>query len=308
MLHIITDEIEIKECQEKMKTLLEKSLNLEGEYTIGFPSGSWTTSVIYDDNIWFNSYEMEEDKDNPSPRFWNGFGSAKELEKNKSNNIIVEINVPTNGINRRVSGFFAKNNKTDEILLMHRGKIGGGRKGIGKNAFLAWYQPVIQQVNSNDGKKEEAFIITSLKPKKFIGGLTSFVEKVSQFKELVTTGIITGVTYISDEELDSKLPNDEDDKKPRKKKVSTTSYERDPYVSEYAKRRANGKCQLCSEKAPFNDIIGKPYLEAHHIIWLSKGGADSINNTVALCPNCHRKMHILDIKQDVNYLQNKIKS
>lgn len=308
MLQIITDELEIRECQGELKTLLEKNLNLEGNYTIGFPGGNWDTSVIYNKKIWFVGYEIEESEDNPSPRFWNGFGLAKQFEKNKSNDITVEINVPTNGINRRVSGFFAKNNKTDEIFLMHRGKVGGGRKGIGKNAFLGWYESDVQQVDSGDGKTEEALIITSLKPKDFIGGLTSFIEKVSQFKVLATSGIITEATFIPDQELDSKLPNDEEDKKPKKKKVSTTGYERNPYVVEYAKRRASGKCQLCLEKAPFNNVIGKPYLEAHHIIWLSKGGSDSISNTVALCPNCHRKMHILNEKQDVSRLKDIIKS
>jgi len=307
MLHIIADEVEIRECQEELEILLRKNLNLESEYTIGFPGGSWNTSVLYDENIWFTSDEIEE-ADSASPRFWNGFGLVKELAKNKSNNIAVEINIPTNGINRRVSGFFAKNNKTDEILLMHRGKVGGGRKGIGKNAFLSWYQPTMQQVINDKGKIEEALIITSLKPKKFINGLTSFIEKVSRFKVLATTGVITETTYISDEDLNSKISSNESNKKPKKKQVKTTSYERNQYVVEYAKRRANGKCQLCLEKAPFNNSIGKPYLEAHHIIWLSKGGADSINNTVALCPNCHRKMHILNLEQDIIHLQKTIKS
>lgn len=84
--------------------------------------------------------------------------------------------------------------------------------------------------------------------------------------------------------------------------VQATSYIRDPYVSEYAKRIANGKCQLCGEDAPFTDKYGKPYLETHHIEWLSKGGADTIENTVALCPNCHRKMHVLDLEEDVQRL------
>ena len=82
----------------------------------------------------------------------------------------------------------------------------------------------------------------------------------------------------------------------------TTTYMRDRYVSEYAKQRANGVCQLCNLPAPFIDRDGKPYLESHHIIWLSDGGADSICNTVALCPNCHRKMHALNLDEDIKKL------
>lgn len=85
--------------------------------------------------------------------------------------------------------------------------------------------------------------------------------------------------------------------------VKTTTFIRDPYVSEYVKRAANGNCQLCERKAPFKDKDRNPYLETHHIDWLSKGGADTIENTVALCPNCHRKMHILNLEQDISKLK-----
>jgi len=46
----------------------------------------------------------------------------------------------------------------------------------------------------------------------------------------------------------------------------------------------------------------------HHIEWLSRGGQDTIDNTAALCPNCHRKMHALDIESDKKLLKNKVKS
>lgn len=84
--------------------------------------------------------------------------------------------------------------------------------------------------------------------------------------------------------------------------TASGSYIRDRYVSEYAKRRAHGICQLCAEPAPFIDCNGIPFLETHHIIRLADGGADSIENTVALCPNCHRKMHILNLDEDVRKL------
>jgi 5-methylcytosine-specific restriction protein A len=80
--------------------------------------------------------------------------------------------------------------------------------------------------------------------------------------------------------------------------VQSVQYERDPFVSQYTKQQANGICDLCLKPAPFKDSKGQPYLESHHIEWLSKGGLDSVENTVALCPNCHRKMHVLDDAED----------
>lgn len=57
----------------------------------------------------------------------------------------------------------------------------------------------------------------------------------------------------------------------------------------YTLKRANGICQLCNQPAPFLNKNGIPFLEVHHIDFLSEGGSDTIYNTVALCPNCHRK-------------------
>lgn len=88
-----------------------------------------------------------------------------------------------------------------------------------------------------------------------------------------------------------------------KREVTLTQFSRDPYIAEFAKRRAKGICQLCMKPAPFIKKNGEPYLETHHIIWLANGGEDSTENTVALCPNCHRKMHIINNVDDLNYLQ-----
>lgn len=74
-------------------------------------------------------------------------------------------------------------------------------------------------------------------------------------------------------------------------------YVRNPYVAAYAKRLAGGICDLCRAPAPF-EAIGGPYLEAHHVEWLAHGGADVVDNVVALCPNCHRRVHVLDMSED----------
>ncbi len=92
-------------------------------------------------------------------------------------------------------------------------------------------------------------------------------------------------------------------KKPKEVTSTVIQKVRDPYIAEYARRRANGICQLCGVPAPFNRADGTPYLESHHIKWLADGGEDSIENTAALCPNCHRKMHIVGDPEDVEWLK-----
>ena len=95
-------------------------------------------------------------------------------------------------------------------------------------------------------------------------------------------------------------------RKPGTRNVITIQYERNEAVTEFAKRIANGCCQLCREIPPFNNLDGSPYLETHHIDWLSEGGSDTIENTAALCPNCHAKMHVVDDKKDRKYLKDLI--
>ncbi len=86
------------------------------------------------------------------------------------------------------------------------------------------------------------------------------------------------------------------------RRQTMNTFVRDRYISEYAKRRAHGICQLCGQPAPFVKKNGEPFLETHHIIWLADGGEDSLENTVALCPNCHRKMHECNLEEDVDKL------
>lgn len=107
---------------------------------------------------------------------------------------------------------------------------------------------------------------------------------------------------LSDSELFEKAKK-HGNSKPKGRISTTSSYLRNTYIAEASKRRANGICQLCGQPAPFNDKNGNPYFESHHIIWLSEGGPDTLDNTAALCPNCHKKMHIVNDIEDVQKLQ-----
>ena len=79
---------------------------------------------------------------------------------------------------------------------------------------------------------------------------------------------------------------------PKKIEFVSISFIRNPDVVAEVLSRANGHCEYCQNPAPFVRRADKsPYLEVHHIKMLSEGGEDTVANAVALCPNCHRKVH-----------------
>ncbi len=82
------------------------------------------------------------------------------------------------------------------------------------------------------------------------------------------------------------------EKAPKSKQIMTTFFERNPDVVSEALLLSNGVCFDCNSNAPFvrkSDLT--PYLEVHHVVPLSEGGLDALENVVTLCPNCHRKRH-----------------
>lgn len=81
-------------------------------------------------------------------------------------------------------------------------------------------------------------------------------------------------------------------KLPTKVKVTTEVFLRNEHVVAQVLIRAAGHCEFCKSPAPFAKATdGTPYLEVHHQKWLAAGGEDTVQNAVALCPNCHRKAH-----------------
>lgn len=74
--------------------------------------------------------------------------------------------------------------------------------------------------------------------------------------------------------------------------VLVRRFSRNPDVIAERLYLAAGKCESCGKDAPFvRASDGTPFLEVHHIVPLADGGEDSIENALALCPNCHRKTH-----------------
>jgi len=89
--------------------------------------------------------------------------------------------------------------------------------------------------------------------------------------------------------------------RPEKRSSEVTQYDRDQNVVRAVLQRANGLCDGCRRESGFiRKSTGEPYLEVHHIKFLSDGGPDRAWNAVALCPNCHRRCHYADDREAFN--------
>jgi len=81
-------------------------------------------------------------------------------------------------------------------------------------------------------------------------------------------------------------------KVPKSHFANSQVFDRNPDVIAEVLERSKGRCGCCNKRAPFARASdGSPYLEVHHIVSLSSGGEDAVENAIALCPNCHRNEH-----------------
>jgi hypothetical protein len=74
---------------------------------------------------------------------------------------------------------------------------------------------------------------------------------------------------------------------PARRERISTSIERLNRVRLLTLQRARNRCELadCSDHSDFSTP------DVHHITWLGHGGSDHTDNTIALCPACHARVH-----------------
>jgi hypothetical protein len=121
-------------------------------------------------------------------RYWCCFGTKLGSE-NESHSIVVELNPPKSGVDRRTAGLFLTHDR--HVFVGHSGRIGGGRKGIGKRTFLNWYDGPLTEVDWLDGRRDSVIVIGRLGSEELPSQIARFVDRVAAFKSgarLPTTG------------------------------------------------------------------------------------------------------------------------
>jgi hypothetical protein len=184
MIKGITSKKEIKTYRSLLKEKLSKISTEVINIRYSSPAGiSDEVKADYSED-----YEMWWYFDGKEDQYWNPFGLGKPNDHQAVTGRC-QINMPKEGLNRRVAGSFAKD-ESGQIYLLHNGKIGGGKTGISKKTFIKWYSGELLEVDF-DGEIAEYFIVAEFDAPNFYEQIRFFVQQVYDFKELNATQIKT---------------------------------------------------------------------------------------------------------------------
>jgi hypothetical protein len=186
MLTLIHEERDKSAAQEKLELALKNSLNPVGIKNIGIPGDNFDIEVyaVGPGKLWVAFGKAGEGA--ASLRFWNAFGIYR--DDRPAQTITVEINIPIGSNAGRVAGFFARDNGSGDIFLMHSGRVGGGRAGIGKSAFLVWSKAKLIEVFDGQGGIRSGIAVGRLDDPDLAGQIWAFVKSVQRFKDKAASG------------------------------------------------------------------------------------------------------------------------
>ncbi|MBN1382144.1 MAG: hypothetical protein JXA41_10740 [Deltaproteobacteria bacterium] len=175
MIKIIEDESAIRKYQKKFLRCFKPYIDEKIAVRIGHMGASFNAKVLWSKElgIWLYATKIE------GSRYWNAFG----LDKPKAHStvsITCEINLPISGIDRRIGGAVARDQKNN-IFLVHRGIIGGGKKGIGKSLFEQNYRGVWTLLE--DGSRDiSVALIGLLNSPNLARQAVHFIHKIDRIK------------------------------------------------------------------------------------------------------------------------------
>lgn len=180
MLKVLDDESAIKKYRRQFIKSFKPFVNEKIPVNLGHPGATVKAKVSWSDSlgIWMFHEKISDS------RYWHAFGTGKPSESSHIP-ITCEINFPIRGIDRRIGGAMAAD-RDGLVYVVHRGKIGGGKKGVGKSLFEDHYRGV--WANMEDGPAETTVaLIGILNSPRFVRQVTQFVRKVDKVKDLISS-------------------------------------------------------------------------------------------------------------------------
>ena len=184
MLSLVVSRSQIAEAQDMLETTMRREFPDRERRTIIFPSSYVDDAQVWTDSRHWYRRSFLDDSEGTTPRNLNWFGKLGSGYLR----ISLEANVVPEGTNSRVQGFFARNNASGALYLMHSGRVGGGARGVGGRAFRAWYgEPRIEVFNAH-GKNRFGYSVMQVDALAPTRSLVRFLDRVDAFRQAVRFG------------------------------------------------------------------------------------------------------------------------
>lgn len=188
MLKVITDQTAIKKYAGQFNKKFKPFVDEEIKVKLGHQGASFPAKVLWSKelSIWKFSQTVK------GVRYWNAFGIGKPGTTGVLS-IASEINFPWAHIDRKTGGAFAEDH-WNNVFVIHRGKIGGGKKGVGKSLFEHTYRGVWSSMEDGDCVSEVA-VIGNLKSDRFALQAAQFVRKIEMMKLSAAESVQTEMDF-----------------------------------------------------------------------------------------------------------------
>lgn len=183
MLKLVEDRAGKIAAQQSFTKFLQTAWRLREQRRVVWRPSARNLDIAHDREFWFSPVRPHGDQ--KQPRYWNSFGT---YQPEGNLQIAVEINIPTETNAWTISGFIARDEQSGMQYLMHDGGVGGGRPGIGRDAFLAWSGAQLVQVENREQRVRQGIIVTPIRQKDIGEHVARFVRLVSAFKQAAVNG------------------------------------------------------------------------------------------------------------------------
>jgi len=177
VLKIISDCGRIAQVQERLGLVLRAEGREMYGCIVGYQGGELCPRVWWLPlhGFWMATREFDT-------RYWNAFGVVEPHDGARLS-ITCELNLGFDPTDRRIGGVAIEDDE-GTAYIAHRGRVGGGRKGIGKQAFLSQYTGPLEILNSG----EVVAVISRLDSPELPDSLSRYIGSVARFKEAVRAG------------------------------------------------------------------------------------------------------------------------
>mgnify|MGYP003487986757 CR=1 FL=1 len=178
-LELVADKKSVARAMKAARKQLLDVTTVRRRQRIGFHGGSDTFTIHWCPAL--KMWVLFQDLDN---RFWNCFGITRP-DPNKSAQITVQVNPPFEGLDRKVGGAFARDPHTGDVYFIHRGRIGGGQKGIGPQLFWSRFRGGANMREPDESEPSRVVVVGKVGKvgsPEFARDVAGFVHEVARIK------------------------------------------------------------------------------------------------------------------------------